>query len=737
MTSAKAPSPSATPPVMNPPYQSAFERCSKAFAGTARPWASALRQASFHSTSCTADATRHAAAAMPRPTGSARLGAGATASGTTAGEAGAGAGAGAGATTTGASGFATCCAVSSASARSNSARTRREAQSGGVAPGSASSAATNSARAFASSPRFKRATPAYTAARPRSIGATAASAAIGSSRASAFSSRVSRINACPRSICASTSGGAAQRVSASQSMNPIRTTALQEWTPAPTVPPRGTLLAFRFAVSTPACARPPTGTRLEIGSANPSPEVPLMRGARVSLLAMLWALSSCGIEPAPEEDPVTALNLELNAQPFLAVADAEVREASPRTNFGGSTVIAADGAPLRLTYLRFAVSGVRGAVRKAVLAVYVTDPSNDGPEAWSTAGGWSERTLTFADRPWATTRLGDSAKVAARGWLSFDVTSAVTGSGEVNLVLKADSNDAVELVSREGDPRFAPRLYVTDSAPAPVDAGAPPEPADAGAPPPPPPPPVDAGTPATSDWVQLFAYDLSRDEGWSYSTGVRTTDQSYNRKEQVDFGTSGMVITAERATQTATIYSADAMARFHPLPDHFAMEADITLDTLGSGMFPAWWFRPISGQGELDAWEYCGAYLGTSKEMKSTIIKTGSSPYNLGSKAFGIPQSLMAGARFEGLHRWRYEKTPGAATLFVDGQKVGEITRAQFDAASSAGSWDSQFEAGQQWYTRLTYQVGDGANAHLAGPIPAAWRQSTMRISRLVAYRPR
>ena len=174
-----------------------------------------------------------------------------------------------------------------------------------------------------------------------------------------------------------------------------------------------------------------------------------------------------------------------------------------------------------------------------------------------------------------------------------------------------------------------------------------------------------------------------------------------------------MVITAERASEGATIYSADARGHFEHVPNQFAVEADITLDAIGSGMFPAFWFRPVSGRGELDVWEYCGAYLGRSNEMKSTLIKTGSSSsYKLGSEAFGIPKASVNGGNFAGLHRWRYEKTAGAG----------------------AGSWNSQFEAGEQGCLRFTYQVGDGTNAHLSAPIPAAWRTSKMKVSRLVVY---
>jgi hypothetical protein len=256
------------------------------------------------------------------------------------------------------------------------------------------------------------------------------------------------------------------------------------------------------------------------------------------------------------------------------------------------------------------------------------------------------------------------------------------------------------------------------------------------------PTPTPAPLPAGSSLLKT--YDLTRDEGWERVSGVNANrDSSYNRREQTTFGPDGMTITAERAYDGATIYSSDAKGKFGPVPNHFAMEADVTLagplsNGIGSGMFPAFWFRPMSGQGEMDVWEYIGGKIGTALEMKSTMIKTGSTTYMLGQKEKGIPKSAMGSGSFAGLHRWRYEKTAGAVTLYVDGVRILQITRAELDAAAGAGSWDSQFEAGQSWYPRFTFQVGPPADGHsynMSGPIPSAWRRSTMTISRLVSYR--
>lgn len=238
----------------------------------------------------------------------------------------------------------------------------------------------------------------------------------------------------------------------------------------------------------------------------------------------------------------------------------------------------------------------------------------------------------------------------------------------------------------------------------------------------------------TPGWKVYRTYDLTRDEGWSHTTGVRgTVDSSYNRKEQTTFSSAGMLITAERASDTATIYSSDAQARYAVVPNHFALEADINLGVfLGSGSFPALWLRPSgSGEGEIDIWEYMGNRIGSSLLWKTTLITT---PYGSAQRQ---KEKALPIANAMGMHRWRYEKVQDKVSLWVDGQLLASITKAELDASAGAGKWDAQFES-HGWYVRLTYQIGPprdgGYNA--GGPVPAGWRKSTMLTSRLVTYVP-
>lgn len=241
---------------------------------------------------------------------------------------------------------------------------------------------------------------------------------------------------------------------------------------------------------------------------------------------------------------------------------------------------------------------------------------------------------------------------------------------------------------------------------------------------------VAALTPTPDPWTVVHTFDLSKDEGWSYTKGVRNTDQSYNQKANATFSKDGLLITATRASSSATIYSADVLGQFAPMPNDFAIEADVTLTGMGSGMFPAFWARPASvdSLGELDFFEYCGKYVGAKYEMKSNVIQTGTSPYLVAQDPIDIPKASFTGG-FEGKHTWRVEKVGTTITTFLDGVKVTTHDLSKYPTAQFGN-------AAKTWYPRFTFQVGNGTGSTAAGVIPSTWLKSTMLVSRLVTYKP-
>ncbi|WP_176572858.1 polysaccharide lyase family 8 super-sandwich domain-containing protein [Streptacidiphilus anmyonensis] len=145
-------------------------------------------------------------------------------------------------------------------------------------------------------------------------------------------------------------------------------------------------------------------------------------------------LSSSGTAPAN----ATAARLG-------AVATAYVRDGSyAATNYGDATTMvvknanASDNGYNRRSLLKFDVSGVSGAVSRAVLWVYGNVQDSGGTtttlQAFGTSSDtWTESTVTWDSAPAVTTALGTGMISTGADWVALDVTAAVaaaqTGAG--------------------------------------------------------------------------------------------------------------------------------------------------------------------------------------------------------------------------------------------------------------------------------------------------------------------
>ena len=82
------------------------------------------------------------------------------------------------------------------------------------------------------------------------------------------------------------------------------------------------------------------------------------------------------------------------------------------------------GRDLR-TYIKFKVSGLRGTVDRAVLRLWVTNATGNGPTVAPTRTGWSAGKLTWRNRPGPTGPVvADAGALAAGRWAEFDVMAA-------------------------------------------------------------------------------------------------------------------------------------------------------------------------------------------------------------------------------------------------------------------------------------------------------------------------
>jgi hypothetical protein len=169
----------------------------------------------------------------------------------------------------------------------------------------------------------------------------------------------------------------------------------------------------------------------------------LLAGTAIVTVAAAGALAGTQLEQSATVSTVTA----------RPVADAQVREASPSTNYG-DTVLATDGGSgVRIqSALRFNVD-VTGPITKATLRVRDSDNATaDGPQVFKAAtNSWSESGVTWQNRPLTSgDPVADVGAIAAGAWAEWDVTSAVQANGSYSFKLTQGSTDGARFYSREG-----------------------------------------------------------------------------------------------------------------------------------------------------------------------------------------------------------------------------------------------------------------------------------------------
>ena len=148
---------------------------------------------------------------------------------------------------------------------------------------------------------------------------------------------------------------------------------------------------------------------------------------------------------------------------FRVGADSWVDQGAPNATHGTSPRLRVDGnhgggLDYR-SYLKVRVSGLSRPVFRAVLRLWVTDPTSNGPAIWRTSTSWSSKTLNWKNRPSPIgSPLDDTARVRSGGWLDVDVTSAVGGDGLYAFMLRSTARDGMVASSREGS--HPPRLVV-------------------------------------------------------------------------------------------------------------------------------------------------------------------------------------------------------------------------------------------------------------------------------------
>ncbi|QEC49121.1 DNRLRE domain-containing protein [Baekduia soli] len=141
---------------------------------------------------------------------------------------------------------------------------------------------------------------------------------------------------------------------------------------------------------------------------------------------------------------------------FTPTADAHVKSSSPSSNYGTATTLQirqgdASNPVTYVTYLKFAVSGLNGAVpTSARLRLFVTDASTDGGSVFRVGDAWTETTLNWNNRPLLpATSVGTAGAVAAGAYVDIDLGSAITGDGTYSFAIASSSTNSAIYSSRE------------------------------------------------------------------------------------------------------------------------------------------------------------------------------------------------------------------------------------------------------------------------------------------------
>ncbi len=165
----------------------------------------------------------------------------------------------------------------------------------------------------------------------------------------------------------------------------------------------------------------------------------------------------------------TAADVTTPAVPSSAtiqpVADAWVYAFYPNNNYGSSTQLRLDGSPIIVSYLKFDVPALSGAITHATLRLYANSAQSTGYDVHAVSDTtWNPATMTYNNAPaYDAAIIGSSGPVAGSTWTEVDISSFVTSPGTISVALVTTSNTALSLASMEAGSTLAPQLVLSTS----------------------------------------------------------------------------------------------------------------------------------------------------------------------------------------------------------------------------------------------------------------------------------
>ena len=143
---------------------------------------------------------------------------------------------------------------------------------------------------------------------------------------------------------------------------------------------------------------------------------------------------------------------------FVPTADAYVSSGAKTTNFGTATTLQVGTGPTLHSYLMFDVEGV-GSFTSATLRLWTVTAGS------ATVHGHDLRLdrdwHQLQQRAWQRGSIASTVSNFAAGtWISYNVTSLVSGNGLVSFEYTSSSTTPISFASRE-DAAHAPQLVIT------------------------------------------------------------------------------------------------------------------------------------------------------------------------------------------------------------------------------------------------------------------------------------
>lgn len=146
---------------------------------------------------------------------------------------------------------------------------------------------------------------------------------------------------------------------------------------------------------------------------------------------------------------------------FRPVADLWVDETRPDLNLGGSDTLWVNGAPVKMPYLRFEVTGLTAPVQSAWVELEAIRASADGGAIHIVSDNtWDQFAITYNNRPVIDGPVLDTVGAVAVGDpILLDVTPAISQNGSYSFAIVSSGRNGWAVPSRKGS-TDTPVLFV-------------------------------------------------------------------------------------------------------------------------------------------------------------------------------------------------------------------------------------------------------------------------------------